>query len=350
MHTHSVIYGSNFARKHNERFHDGLPVRTSNGLETYYGRHKADNAELLSAMIGVDSSGGESSDRSTEAWSASSAGSSMDVGGRGKAASSGGGGSSRSALAAPEIEWNEFPTSFFMMHAVVKALVRVEKFLNGKTFREDEDFCCHDSSESSSSSSSRSSSGVAAVKEKVQEGQAMERRLAARWPSSFPQVLRELSAGQMGHLLEPWSSILEDFSADATQLKPALTIAIFRPFGGMLPPKRAEEGLHLAAASSSSSGSGSGYESAVGGTNNDGDGSPNSCGSEHGSEQSSGGSDVSRECDERCGGVLRWITNGPLFEEFQPSWPSEAFPTHCEHHNTPMRFRLGVSAAASGAP
>ena len=104
MHTHSVIYGSNFARKHNERFHDGLPVRTSNGLETYYGRHKADNAELLSAMIGVDSSGGESSDRSTEAWSASSAGSSMDVGGRGKAASSGGGGSSRSALAAPEIE------------------------------------------------------------------------------------------------------------------------------------------------------------------------------------------------------------------------------------------------------
>ena len=64
-------------REAQREVYDGLPV--PNGLETYYGRHKADNAELLSATIGVDSSGGESSDRSTEAWSASSAGSSMDV-------------------------------------------------------------------------------------------------------------------------------------------------------------------------------------------------------------------------------------------------------------------------------
>ena len=124
-------------------------------------------------------------------------------------------------------------TSFLRLHDARggEALVRVESSSTGKTFREDEDFCGHDSSESSESSSS-SSSGVAAVKEKV-------RKAAIAAPRRG-----DSSRGTAGARRARWGtcgagSIPKDFSADATQLKPA-SPSPYSGFWRHAPAERAE--------------------------------------------------------------------------------------------------------------
>jgi len=280
---HSVIYGEGFASSHNAKYHEGLPVRTSSSLQTKYFRHQADNKELLSAMLGNGNSDG--SNNMEENWDQMST---QEATGRDSGSSEGGTVATVATCTAPEdVDWSYYPMSFYMMHCVVRSMVRVEICVN----------------ENGAEWSPPPPKGP------LSKCSAMLRRMRARWPASFPPLLRELSAAQLAHLVEPWRSTMEDFSKDVpTELGPDICATIFQPLADM--GSRSSPRTVGSIASSSSS---SNYATA-----NLMDHSGSGGGNEH--------NGAYHELGNEEWSWWRWVKDGPLLEGFKPSWPDGAFP------------------------